>query len=107
MTQQNTSSLLTFEDVDQHMQTVDVDALGSEQTRLSGLEQTIRHLAVVYASIQPVLAVVGALPIFPARWRRGLDLLLGAVEGVLAIGDPSFKAGRDLEQFKAGRDLEE
>jgi hypothetical protein len=109
MTQQNPSSLLTFEDVDRHMQAVDVEALVDEQqTLLSGrLTETVRHLGSVYAAIRPVLAVVGALPIIPRRWRAGLDLLIGAVEGVLTIADPSFKAGRDLEEFKAGRDLEE
>jgi hypothetical protein len=110
MNHQNTqSSLVTFEDLQQHMESVDLDAFSNPQALLPpSVEQALLHLASVYSMVQPVLAVVGALPIFPSSWRRALALLLGAIEAVLTItDDPAFKAGRDLEQFKAGRDLEE
>jgi hypothetical protein len=105
----HTQSLPTFEDLQQHMDSFDVDALGNQQTLLPrSLAETIEHLASIYAMVQPVLTVVGALPLFPSRWLRGVALLRGAIEAVLVLaGDPSFKAGRDLEEFKAGRDLEE
>ena len=126
---QNTmQSLTTFEDLQRHMDSFDVDALGEKQTLLPpSLAENIDHLADVYEMVEPVLALVGALPIFPAPWRRALSLLIGALEAILLLADDeSFKAGRDLEEFddreefeaeleaddelegfKAGRDLEE
>ena len=110
------------------MDSFDVDSLGEQQTLLPpSFAKNIDHLASVYEMVQPVLTVVGALPIFPAPWRRALALLTGAIETILVLADdPSFKAGRDLEEiddgealedgleaedeiegFKAGRDLEE
>lgn len=123
--QQTVLTFHTFDDVQQYMDSVDLDALSSGQQALlpDNVTNNIRHLADVYAMIRPVLGFIGSLPIFPGSWRRALQLLFAAVESLLAITEPlvpredqreDFKAGRDLEevtddreQFKAGRDLEE
>ena len=121
MTRNTMQSLATFEDLQQHMDSFDLDAFDNDQQTLlpRSIVENIDHLAAVWEMVQPVLTVVGALPILPARWRRALALLTGAIETVLAVADDdAFKAGRDLEEvdaeareevegFKAGRDLEE
>ena len=131
--QNSTQALTTFEDLQQHMDSFDVDSLGELETLLpSRLGENIEHLASVYQMVEPVLTVVGALPIVPSSWRRALALLMSAIDTIVMLasdasfrpeddfGDDEaedqledFKAGRDLEEFgnfeefKAGRDLEE
>jgi hypothetical protein len=87
---------ITFEEAEQQMQSVDLDAILAEEQTL--LLARLAQLAKVYNAVRPVLALAATLPL-PAPWRKGLALLVAAIEAVVPGGvTASFKAGRDLEE---------
>lgn len=99
----NEQTQLTFEDVEQYMQTVDLAALGTAQTLLEESHETrVERLGRVYRTVRPLLGFLNALPL-PASWRTAITLLLNAIEAVVAPKN----VPPETQEFKAGRDLEE
>jgi hypothetical protein len=99
----NQHSQLTFEEIEQYMQGVDLDALRGGQTLLEeSHESRVERLGRVFRAVRPLLGVLNALPI-PASWRAAITLLVNAIEAVVAPAN----APAEAHEFKAGRDLEE
>lgn len=90
---------ISYEEIDQHMKTVDLADLRDGQTFLPEAPETrVEQLAKVYRAVRPVLNILIAFPI-PPTWRAAVTLLLQAIEGVVTPGATTdFKAGRDLEE---------
>jgi hypothetical protein len=99
----NHHSQLTFEDIEQYMQGVDLAALGTGQTLLEESHETrVERLGRVFRTVRPLLGILNTLPI-PASWRAAITLLVNAIEAVIAPKNVPAEA----QDFKAGRDLEE
>jgi hypothetical protein len=88
----------SFSSIDKDMRTLMTRM--SEENTLKPETQSgrLERLLKIYAGIKPLLAVLSALPLVPARSRAALILFTEALEAVAAVApdNADFKAGKDI-----------
>lgn len=94
------SKQLSYSEIDRSMRRLkDIE---TENTLLpESFAGNVERAVQIYDVIRPFLIGLAALPLFPAAWRRGVDMFNQALDAVAA----GVKAGGFTNNFKAGKDL--
>jgi hypothetical protein len=82
------SHRLSFAAIDAGIQSLGMESVPMESQSLADATQ---RLITIYHAVQPILAILAALPLLPQRWRDALRAFVTALDQVA-----SFKAGKDL-----------
>ncbi len=65
---------MTFEDVDKHVQAVDLNKLGMAPGAID--------LCSSYKAVKPILGMVAVMPFFPAKWKAVVAAFIAALDVV-------------------------
>lgn len=78
------TSNLTFEEVDKHIQNADLSALqqGGAKSAAAGAsaDAAIPNVCGAYKVIKPILQLVSNLPIIPKKWKDAIKLFIGVMD---------------------------
>ena len=80
-----TSANPTFEDVDKHVQGIDLTAFHPGGTHHPGAAKAAAGLPNIcpsYKAVRPILLLVSTIPIIPQKWRDVIKLFLGVMDGI-------------------------
>lgn len=80
-----TSTNPTFEDVDRHIQQVNLASLKPAAKGVAAAE-AVPGICPAYQAVRPILVIVSNIPIIPQKWR---DVLKTFIEVVDVICPPS------------------
>ena len=72
---------LTFEDVDKHIESIDLAKLRATSAQTGGAA-AIPNVCPVYKAVRPILVLLSTLALLPQKWRDALKALIQVLDVV-------------------------
>ena len=77
------SHIPTFEDVDKHIQSVDLTEFqvgGKHHPK--GIALSPSDVCAAYKMVKPILVLVAGIPLIPKKWRDAINVFIGVVDKI-------------------------
>ena len=78
-----TTSALTFEEIDKHIQGIDFKSLQSSAVQgAGGTGAAVPNLCAAYKAIRPILVLLTTLVLLPQKWRDALKAFVQILDSI-------------------------
>jgi hypothetical protein len=76
------AQVLTFEEVDKHIQAANLSALKPAAAGAAGTAAAIPNVCQAFGVIRPILVLISNFPLLPKKWRDALTLFIQVMDSV-------------------------